>query len=326
MKFNEETMKQALADYSNNEFWMDVYNNAPERAKKRLRVAFWASLHMNEKEDLDAYREYREGVEREMEYEDALYLAQHFPEGAGKTHYNELCTKLEFKALKTDEKLDEAIEVLLEGCSDEERRLIERSRAALKACEDPWFKYELLWSGVGGNGDDCGLLGDLWDHGHGVECDDELAFFWFRRGALSGDGDCCCRLAAMYENKDGPRFDMSRCLFWFREALRRNSKEARVDLGARLTTWGDDDGPWSKLRNPKLGLSLLYSAIRESDEARAHFFVGACYEHGVGHERNLDKALREYRIAERGDVYGAKRCVERVRKLRREERKRHPEE
>lgn len=312
MKFNEEAMQAAFESFMEDNFWKEMYDNAPEGAKKRLRVAFWGSKYINEREDLDDYREYRERVENEMTLADAEYLAEHFPEGAGKKHYTEMREELETAALKTPEKLDAATEVMLAGCSDEERRAVEATRLALKRCDDPFVKYAWLWGAVGGNGEDCEWLGDTFDHGHGVERDAELAYFWFRRGAFCGHGGCCARLAAVYED-EGPRFDMEKAKFWFIEAIRRKSDDAKIDLGARLTTW--EEGPWTAYRNPTLGFNLLKSASGGEHVGRACYFLGKCFEQGVGTKRDLERALCEYSLAKLKEVYGAAEAVARVKKL-----------
>ena len=84
MKFNKETIKAAVERMTKDPFWRDLYENAPDGAKRRLRVAFWGNVHLREREDLDAYRAERERIEGEMTLEDARYLAMQFPNGVGK--------------------------------------------------------------------------------------------------------------------------------------------------------------------------------------------------------------------------------------------------
>lgn len=322
MKFNEETMNAALASYMNNEFWRSVYEDAPEMAQKRLRVAFWASRHLDEREDLDNYRAYRESVEREMTYEDASYLADRFPEGAGKTHYRELRDRLEMASILTDDKLDEAMDIMTEDWSPAARQAIEKTRAAMKEVrDDPFIRYEWLWKAVGGSGEDCDMMGDLFDHGHGVDPDEDLAFFWFRRGALAGWGESCCRLAAIYENEASGRFDMSRALFWFREALRRGCVQAKISLGARLTLM--DVSSWTNRRNPEIGFRLLKSAVLQKEDAHARYWLGRCYEEGVGTAKHLESARSNYAKAVRQkDGYFAEEALERVKEALREQNRR----
>ena len=41
MKFNEKAIEEATSKMCEDPFWEDLYENAPEVAKKCLRVAFW---------------------------------------------------------------------------------------------------------------------------------------------------------------------------------------------------------------------------------------------------------------------------------------------
>jgi len=314
MKFTEELMGKMTERRCRDTFWKDVYENAPEGARRRLRVAFWASYALDEREDLDAYRAYREQVEREMTYEDAVYLAEHFIEGPGKEHYKELAGNLQFRSLKTDEKLDEAMDIMTEGWTTEDREAFRKSREAFRNCTDALVKYEWLWSAVGGNGENAELVGDVFDHGHGVERDEDLAFFWFRRGALCGDGDSCYRLAHLYEDAKSKLFDMTRALFWLREGLRRNCLEVKIRLGQRLTL--SEDEAWKPYRNPKLGVALLESALPDDKkkDGLAHLFLAECYEKGIGVPEDLYQAVRLYGLSRDNGMEGVGRHLQRVRR------------
>lgn len=319
MKFNEAAMDEALKRFMDTDLWRNIYKGAPELARKRLRVAFWASSYLKEKEDLDLYRAYREQVEREMSFEDADYLARRFPVKTGKDHYEELRDEIELRSLKTEAQLDAACETLLEGLTPYDREVYEKTRQLLKSADEPMLKYEWLWGAVGGDGDAAAWLGDTFDHGHGVEPNEELAFYWFKRAAMCGNGDGCGRLAEFYEREDSPRHDMARALFWFREALRRNSVEAKIDLGRRLTV--DDRKCWQAMRNPHVGFELLRSAYAKG-EMRAAYFLGKCCEQGVGTKRDLWSALKYYKEAMNAD-YGGKEDYKRVKKLYDKEEEMH---
>jgi len=310
MKFNEETMEAKTRLMCEKPFWKQVYGGAPERAKKRLRVAFWASNGgLDEREDLDAYREYREQVEAEMTLEDAQYLADNFPMGTAKTHYRAMCRELQFSTLKTREKLDEAIDIMIRGMPEDEAEKIRRSREAFRTCEEPWIKYIWLWEAVGGNGNQCCMVGDVFDHGHGVERNAELAEFWFKKGALCGDGDACCRVAALYEDEDGPCFDFALANFWYQEALRRNNLTAKWTLGHRLTF---GEGPWAAVRNPKLGVQILKSGLAVDFDGDCQYHLGRCYEEGVGVEKDRAEAIRLYEIAKGCQHRGAEEALNRL--------------
>jgi len=310
MRFNEEMMEAKTRQMCEEPFWKQVYDGAPEMAKKRLRVAFWASKGgLDEREDLDAYREFRESVEAEMTLEDVSYLAENFPEGAGKKHYLEMCRELQFSTLKTREKLDEAIDIMIRWMPEEDAEKIRRSREAFRNCEEPWIKYSWLWEAVGGKGDQCCMVGDIFDHGHGVERNAELAEFWFKKGALCGDGDSCCRVAALYEDEEESCFDFALANFWYREALRRNNLMVKWMLGCRLTF---GKGAWVEAQNPKLGVEILKSGLELDFDGDCQYHLGRCYEEGVGVEKNRAEAIRLYKKAAEYKHRGAEEALKRL--------------
>ena len=310
MKFNEKTIEEATSKMCEDPFWADLYENAPEGAKKRLRVAFWGNAHMREREDLDAYRVERERIEREeMTYEDAMYLARRFPEGAGKTHYAELAERIARRPMMTDAKLDAAIDALAAMLPAEDRALVAASRERYDRCEDGFFTKELFWKAVGGDGDSCGLVGDCFAHGHGVDPDPELALYWFRRGAFGGDADCCLHLAYIHEKEDSGHFDMPAAVFWMMEALRRGDADAKRNFGYRLAL---GEGPWERYRNPKAGVALITEATQDDPHGYAYYNLALCFERGAGVERNMERALELYMEARRRGHYAADDAISRI--------------
>jgi len=299
MKFNDETIAKAVERRCGSKFWKKVYDGAPEGAKKRLQIAFWASNFLDEKEDLDAYRERREEIEcNEMTVEDARYLAENFPaDTAGKKHYAELAEELELRPLRTQEKLDAAIDGMIAAMSDYEKAMIEKTRAALRAelKDNCFFTYVDFWKAVGGDAEQALMAGDIFDHGHGIDRDEDLAFFWFRKAALCNSGEACYRLADILEDPDGDHFDFDAALFWWGEGVRRNDETVKIQLGYRLTF---GEGPWEKRRNPRQGVALLKSCLNGDESGYAHYFLAKCFAEGVGvPKKNRTAALRHLRVA-----------------------------
>lgn len=92
--FAAETLAAALKDFLANPGWKSVYDDAPTGAKRRLEVSFWFSKNKpTENVDSDngarfqAYRDWREAVERAMSEEDILYMFQIMDKPAAKEHY-----------------------------------------------------------------------------------------------------------------------------------------------------------------------------------------------------------------------------------------------
>lgn len=310
MKFNKEAIEKAKGIMFENPFWHEMYIDAPKRAKERLEIAFWASQYLDEREDVDAYREARESVERSMTIDDAQFLADRFPEGAGKTHYKELVKRLRRLEILTPEKLTAAIKNLILSFGDEDQEIVWRTQSLLDACTDPFYKYEWLWEAVGGKGESALLIGDMFEHGHGVEINYDLALYWFHRGAMSGNGESCYRLACLFEDEDSMVFNFKEAAFWFAEGIRRDDVTTRYELGARLTIW--KEGPWVEKKNPEYGIMLIKDAIKEDDSGCAKYYMGRCYEEGAGVEKNLKTARRYYRMASDDGHRGAKEALERL--------------
>lgn len=311
MKFNDEMIeKKTQEKLAESSFWREVYENAPDGAKRRLRIAFWASGGgLDEKEDRWVYREAREQTENEMSVEDFAYLEEKFPDGSGKTHYAEKRKEAEFKSLRTPEKLDPVIAYLSSGCTPYEKEMIAKTQEAFRHLDDPWPKYEWVWLAVGGNGDKCGLVGDVFDHGHGCERDPELAEFWFKHAAMSGDLDACWRLAHLYEREDYPCFSEEGTLFWIHEGIRRGDICSKVNLGGRLCL---GQGWWTKHFNPEVGVGLLESSLHDDKSGNAYYYLGRCYEKGVGVEKSRIKAKRCMKKALEFEHDGALEAYERM--------------
>ena len=310
MRFTEEAMEKATAEMCAKDKWKSIYESAPEGAKKRLRVAFWGSEYMREGEDLDAYRAERERLEGEvMTREDAVYLAQRFPVEPGKTHYGELAEKIARRPMMTDAKLDAAIAALVLQLPESDRALVEESKRCYDRCEDGYFTKEMFWKAVGGDGRMCGLVGDCFAHGHGVEPDGTLALFWFRRGAMSGDGECCYSLAHLYENEKSPFFDMRSAVFWMQEGLRRGCTSVKYEFGYRLAM---GDGPWKAYRNTTVGVGLIGEATDDDPNGYAYYYLAMCFERGVGVAVDKSEALRLYMVAKDRGHYGAPDAISRL--------------
>lgn len=92
--FAVETLTAALNEFIANPGWKSVYDDAPMGAKRRLEVSFWFSKNKpTENVDSDsgvrfqAYRDWREAVEKAMSEEDILYMFQIMDKPAAKEHY-----------------------------------------------------------------------------------------------------------------------------------------------------------------------------------------------------------------------------------------------
>ena len=308
MKVNDKTMADARRVFCRNPFWRKIYDEAPERAKYRLNLSFWYSEYGKSlsDDDREAYRRERSRVERELTYEDASYLATHDSNENAKKHFAELCEQIQMRPLMTTERLDEAIDWMTADAPQADRDAYAKTRELLKAAGEDAVPYSWLWKAVGGDGEECLMIGDIFDHGHGVAEDAGLARFWFEKGARCGNGECCYRLALIYEDGSGSEFNQEAARFWFREGLRRRNPLVMAELGHRLTL---GEGIWKELRNPVAGVQLLKSSLKNDEYSIGHYYLAQCHELGVGVPVDVPEAIRLYRLAaDRGSERAEEAC------------------
>lgn len=92
--FDTEMLEAAKAEFLANPGWKNIYDNAPEGAKRRLEVSFLFSLNHNSWDghpDLFGnYLEWRKAVERDMTGEDLEYMVRNIDNPAAIEHYKAL--------------------------------------------------------------------------------------------------------------------------------------------------------------------------------------------------------------------------------------------
>ena len=309
MELNDETLAQAREVFLRNPFWRGKWDGAPEGARKRLNLSFWFSEFGKDTPDLGPYRRLRDETERALTEADLNYLIEHDQNKAAQRHFKELLRDLRCRAILEPARLDEAVDRLLAGAPAAEREAVEATRRLFRQARPGEFPYEWLWRAVGGDGEKCLLVGDILNHGHGVPVNAELAFFWFNRAARCGNGEACYWLATHLEDAASPRFDMEAAKFWFAEGLRRRDPVTQYQLGRRLTF---GEGPWETLRRPEAGVRLLEMAETWTGDGYASYFLGECYEKGVGVARSIPLAKFSYGIAKGRGCVPAQEALERL--------------
>ena len=292
-EFNEAEMNRATFEmFERSPVWKKLYDGAPELAKERLKVLFWGNKYISEGgAEVDKYREYRIQLEARMSYYDFAYLAEHFPKNikAPREHYIEMRDKVLMRPAMTKARLDEAIAELTKDCTPEDRERIYRTgEICAEAKEFFFFTYDEFFKAVGGNGEACETMGDAFNHGHGPEVDKDMAYFWFRKGALCGHGGCCFQLANMHEQEFDGFYDMKKSLFWLMEGLRRNDYTCKYMLGYRLTL---APGWWEVHHQSEAGAQLLESMLDNDPKGWARYFPAKCYYQGVGVEEDHEIAF-----------------------------------
>ena len=89
--FGQEKLEAAKAAYLANPCWKDVYDKAPDGAKRRLEISFLFSANnesWGDRPDLFCkYREWREDMEAALTQEDLEYLVRVLEKPAAREHY-----------------------------------------------------------------------------------------------------------------------------------------------------------------------------------------------------------------------------------------------
>ena len=131
----------------------------------------------------------------------------------------------------------------------------------------------------------------------GVEKNVDEAVQWFRKAA---DQDCYegfCQLGNCYENGEGVEKDSGKAKEYYRKAA------------ASLRPWAERGNPWAQVnygewlmpgfgveKNTAEGVQWFRKSA-ETNNARAMYCLGICYEKGEGVERDLNEAEAWFRKA-----------------------------
>jgi|GEM_PF-774610 len=151
-------------------------------------------------------------------------------------------------------------------------------------------------------------LGSIYCRGAGVKADYELSRKYFTRAVELGSVEalsCLGYLAQQYENKP------DEAVGWFRRAAEAGNTDAMVQMAVFCR-----DGQGDEPRNPGKAFEWAERALKGGN-TEAYYFLGQFYEHGIGVDQNLNKALEFYRLSKKeGDKDAEKKVRELERRLR----------
>jgi TPR repeat protein len=150
-----------------------------------------------------------------------------------------------------------------------------------------------------------GVLGYMYETGHGVNSDPTRAFAQFRRAADLGNGDAMHELARCYQLGIGTAPNAAEAQRWLKAG-----EAAGIDAGPRQTntrTQPDqaDTDAGQSLYNAKnyVGAFEAFRRAAEAGNAHAELGLGVLYEFGQGVAQNDGEAARWYRkAADAGDA------------------------
>jgi TPR repeat protein len=157
-------------------------------------------------------------------------------------------------------------------------------------------------------------LGLIYQHGHGVDVDENQAFFYFSRAAENGNADAMVHIGQMHLNV---KKDHEMAMRWFKDAAKRNHAMAMTAIGQMIEkkeATDDRDAMFWYEKAMALGEPLafyragaiffheriyedafkMFAIAADKGVAKAFFALGVMTEHGHGVKMDIEMATRYY--------------------------------
>ena len=140
------------------------------------------------------------------------------------------------------------------------------------------------------------LLGRCYEKGEGVEKDINEAIKWYERGAAQS--------AAFVQYEYGSRFlhgddempkDVERYVKWLTKSAEQGYAKAQYNLLAYYVSENKEEAITNAIE--RLRKTAEHNETWESESVQAQFFMGLCYENGIGIAKNIDEANKWYEKA-----------------------------
>ena len=137
-------------------------------------------------------------------------------------------------------------------------------------------------------------VGDMYDHGRGVEQSYEKAVEWYRKAAEQGYANTQCRLGSMYHDGRGVEQSYKTAVEWYRKSAEQEYAAAQCNLGLKYKYGQGVEQSYEKAVE-------WYRKAAEQGYANAQCNLGVMYEYGQGVEQSYEKAVEWYqKAAEQG--------------------------
>jgi SEL1 protein len=132
-------------------------------------------------------------------------------------------------------------------------------------------------------------MGDLYYYGaRGLPRDQGLALNYFNQAAHLGDPTGMCGAAAMYLKGEGTTMNVSKAVELYENATRNGTIRAYNGLGY-LYFYGSQVP-----KNETKAFEYFQIAAQYETDGDSLFNAGYCCEHGVGTEKDLQRAIAYY--------------------------------
>jgi len=131
-------------------------------------------------------------------------------------------------------------------------------------------------------------LGLCYQYGMGVERDMMKAIQFYKRAVDYGDGNACCTLGECYEHGFQVEKDLDKARELYELAIERKSSTGYAMLGLYYERYH---------QNMNEALRLYRTGIEYKDD-KAYAMLGCCYQDGTGVVRDIDEAVRLYKLSD----------------------------
>ncbi len=134
-------------------------------------------------------------------------------------------------------------------------------------------------------------LGSAYSLGEGgMERDDELAVYWWRKAAAQGSALAQNELGTAYAEGAGVEKDPREAVYWLTQAAEQGLAVAQANLATMYRHGGG-------VRKNDRRAAELYRRAADQGLGWAQFFLGEAYEAGVGVRKDMEQAASWYRKA-----------------------------
>lgn len=148
-----------------------------------------------------------------------------------------------------------------------------------------------------GNPESMDALTNLYLGNNGVSPDYDEAFKWACKATEFGSAQAMRNLAMIYANGLGTPRDTEKAVEWGNKAAAKGLDCTDVLINIYLNS--------SDFNQQKKGFEFMY-ALQNEPNPEIWRILGACYENGIGTEKNEDLAVQWYELASQADDQNAK--------------------
>jgi TPR repeat protein len=130
-------------------------------------------------------------------------------------------------------------------------------------------------------------LGRCYDSGHGVKENDSEAVKWYTLAAEQGYDVAQRVLGYCYKYGSGVKKDKAEAIKWATRAAEQGSSIAQSDLAH-----------YYYVNRNYVKAVKWFRLAAEQDSVFAQYYLGLCYEKGRGVDKNIEEAVKWYKLAD----------------------------